>query len=643
MKKFYLFFSLFCFSQLYVTAQSDSVKTTLSEVIITATRTETPAVEIGSSYSLMASEQIEKQQLNSVVDVLRQLPGLSIVQQGGPGKVSNVFMRGANSNHTLVIMDGVVMNDPSSPNNAFDFSFLNTLDVDRIEVVRGPQSTLYGSDAMAGIINIISKKGTSVPQYNFAGETGSNGYYRGNISALGTYGILNYAVTATRNGSDGVSSADARYGNTEKDSYSNNSFMSKLGISAAQNFSLELLYKYAKEKSAIDQSEIHGDDPNYTYSIEEQIFKGGANLSLFGGSWKQSFNASLIKNFSRSLDLPDEARSYTSLDAFYKAQRTKFDWQNTLSFLQNNLIMFGVESSKEQASTNTISGSEWGPYNSMFPESSMRNTAVYLQDQLSYSNSFFTSVGIRYDKNEKFGGTTTFRIAPAYFIEPTSTKIKMSYGTAFKAPSLYYLFDPLYGNPDLKPERSKGWDFGFEQYFLNNTLCVSATYFDLEFQDMFGYGPDYKEINIAKASSRGIEFTTSVKSVKNLSIDASYTYTKTKNEYDDGSGDFNKALLRRPEHQLSLNANYQISTRLNFNSLIQFVGKRDDKDFSDYINVKRVVLQDYTLVSFAVSYKLWDYLQLHGRIDNVLDKQYEEVLYYGTLGRAFYLGFSFTY
>jgi vitamin B12 transporter len=641
MKKFYLFLTIFFLTYIFVAAQNDSVKTTLSEVIVTATRTATPAIELGNSYSLVTSAQIEKQQLNSVVDVLRQLPGLSIVQQGGPGKISNVFMRGANSNHTLVIMDGVVMNDPSSPNNAFDFSFLNTLDIDRIEIVRGPQSTLYGSDAMAGIINIISKVGTSKPQYSFLGETGSNGYYRENLSALGTYGIMKYAITAVRNGSDGVSSADARYGNTEKDGYSNDSFMSHLGFSLTKNISLDLIYKYTKANSSLDQSEIHGDDPNFTYKIEEQIFKGGVNISLFDGKWKQSLNGSLMKNFSRSLDLPDPIRPNTSLDAFYKAQRSKLDWQNNFSFVDNNLITFGIETSSEEARTSSHSTSDWGPYDSVFPDTSIRTTGVYFQDQINILNTFFTSIGVRYDKNQKFGGTTTFRIAPAYFIAATSTKIKMSYGTGFKAPSLFYLFDPLYGNPELKPEESKGWDIGFEQFLLNNSICIGATYFNMKFQNMFGYDSNYREINIARASSQGLELTASIKGINNLSIDASYTYTKTKNEYDDGTADFNKVLLRRPANQFSFNTNYQLNSKINFNMQVQYVGKRDDKDFSDFMNIKRVVLQDYTLVNFAASYKLFEYLKLIGRVENLLDKQYEEVLYYGTLGRTFYIGANF--
>ena len=167
MKTFLKIFSVFFFTTISIFSQTDSIKTTLNEVVITATRSETPYYQIGSSVSIITSDLIQQKQLKTIVDVLKEIPGLSITQLGGPGKQTSVFLRGTNSNHTLVILDGVKMNDPSSPSNAFDFSSLNVYDISRIEVVRGSQSTLYGSDAIGGVINIITKKGSGKPLYNF--------------------------------------------------------------------------------------------------------------------------------------------------------------------------------------------------------------------------------------------------------------------------------------------------------------------------------------------------------------------------------------------------------------------------------------------------------------------------------------------
>jgi len=640
MKYIFSSVTLFLLFQISVSAQqTDSIKTTLSEIVVTATKTETPYYALGSSVSIISSEEIAKQHLQTVIEVLREIPGLTIIQQGGPGKLANVFIRGSNPNHTLVIIDGVVVNDASSPNNAFDFSTLNTNDIDRIEVVRGPQSTLYGSNAIAGIISIITKQGTERPKYSFLAEAGSNNFYRGNVSALGSYGVFHYAIAATRNGSRGVSASDSKFGNQEKDGYANNAFTTRLGMDFAANLNLDLIYRYTKSKTDLDQSEKFGDDPNFTYDLEEQLFKGELKTNFWETRLQQKFSASFVTRFSRALDLVDQFHPNTSSDSFDKAERIKFDWQNNLNFIKNNLLMFGIETETEKANTSYYSTSDFGPFVSVFPEQSIRTTGIYLQDQYNYASTFFTTIGVRYDNNDKFGNVTTFRITPAYFINETGTKIKMSYGTGFKAPSLFYLFDPAFGNPDLKPEKSKGWDAGVEQYFENEKYSLGITYFNLGLENMFGFDSNFKTVNIAKASSHGIEFTTSAANIHNFSLNANYTFTETKDGYE-LSEDFGKSLLRRPKHQASFIMNYVLNNRTNFNLQLQYVGKREDKDFSVF-PAQRVIMPDYTLVNFSVSYKFSDYLELTARIDNLFDKQYEEVLYYGTLGRCFYAGLNF--
>ncbi len=616
--------------------QSDSVKTTLSDVVITATKTPTPFYELGSSVSVITSQEIARQQLQTVVDVLREEPGLSIIQQGGPAKLSNVFIRGGNPNHTLVIVDGVKMNDASSPNNAFDFSTLNTNDIDRIEIVRGPQSTLYGSDAVAGIINIITKQGINKPRFSLMGETGSNGYYRGNFSALGTIDVLNYSFNFTRNGSEGIPASDAKFGNKINNGYNLSALNSLLSYNIEQFLKFDLNYKYTKSFSSLDQDAKLGDDPNFTYNVEEQVFRAGVKSNLFDNNLQSQFYASLIRRTTRNLDLVDQYHPNLSSDSYNYSQRIKFDWQNTAHFIKNNLITFGIETETEEANTTYFSTSDYGPYDSIFPHQSNRTTGLYLQDQVNIENKFFISAGMRYDDNQKFGGVTTFRIAPAYFINSLGAKLKMSYGTGFKAPSLFYLFDPTWGNPDLKPETSKGCDAGLEKYFAGGNISVGLTYFNILFEDMFGYDANYKEVNIAKASSHGFEVTASAQNLDNFSFTGNYTFTETKDE-SESSSDFGLPLIRRPKHQASLIINYNFNKEFNFNLQVQYVGARDDKDFSTF-PVSRVMMPDYTLVNFAASYQLLSYLEFTGRIENLFDKQYEEVLYYGTLGRSIYAG-----
>ena len=621
-------------------AQTDTVKTTLNEIVVSATRTETPYYNVASSVSIITAEQISQKQYSSVVDLLREIPGVTIIQQGGPGKLSYVYLRGTNSNHTLVLVDGIEMNDPSSPNNAFDFSFLNTHDIDKIEIVRGPQSTLYGSEALAGVISIFTKNGGPKNNYSIQTEGGTNNFFKAIIGTSGSYGVIDFFISVNRLGSDGVSASNSKFGNKEKDGFTNNGLTSGFGIKIGDYGKINLSYRFTKGESDLDQSEKFGDDPNYKYKIEEQLFRIAYSKNFFDGNLETRLNTSLIKRINSSLDDFDALHPMIYSDSYNSASRIKLDWQNNLRFIDNNFITIGVETEQEKASTSYYSQSEWGPYQSLFPENKVVTTGVYLQDQFNIANSFFASAGVRIDKHQKFGTETTYRIAPAYYNDKLNMKLKFTFGTGFKAPSLFYLFDPMWGNPDLKPEKSRGWDLGIEKYLMQNKIIIGLTYFNIKLKNMFGFDSNFRTVNIASASTKGIEFYTSLVNYNGISVNANYTFTETRDLFE-GSADYNKPLLRRPKQSASLNINYEYE-KLNMNLGINYTGRRDDKDFSTF-PAARITLPDYFLINIASSYSLLDYLKLTARIENLLDRDYEEVLYYGTLGRTFYLGLNLNF
>jgi vitamin B12 transporter len=627
--------SLLIISFTFLKAQTDTLKSSLSEIVVTATKTETPYYAVASSVTVFTREDIEKANVNDVIELLRRAPGISITQLGGPGKISYAFIRGANSSHTLVYIDGVKMNDPTSPNNAFDFANLTTGDIERIEIVRGPQSTLYGADAAAGVINIITRK-AGVNNYSLNLEGGSHSTYKGALNLNSALGRLNYFINMSRFATEGISASNSKYGNTETDGYNNSGITLKLNYPLLSNLKAEVLYKYIKTKTDLDQNEKFGDDPNYTYKNEDQIFKASLNYKGFENKLEQSLVFTATKRFANTLDLPDESRPFTSSDNYNRGTRLSADFTNTLH-LSSNTITAGIAYEQETAYTNYISNSEWGEYTSTFPESSLDNVGFYLQDQINFTGKIFVTAGIRYDKHSKYGSKTTFRIAPAYFIPQTGTKIKFSYGTGFKAPSLYYLLDPLYGNPDLKPEETEGMDFGVEQYLFDNALIAGLTYFRLDMNNMFGYDANFKTINIAEAESYGLEAYVNLRNYRGIDLNISYTYNNTKDKYA-GSGDYGKELLRRPVHQAFISAGYQFN-RFYFSGELKYKGVRYDKDFSVY-PAQRVELDPYTLVHLAVSYKLTDNIKLYGRIENLFNTDYEEILYYGALGRSIYGGIN---
>ncbi len=621
-----------------LSAQDNPVNSKLSEILVTATKTPTSAIEVASSYTLINAEQIKRYQNSTALELLRNVEGLSITQQGGPGKLASVFTRGANSNHTLVLIDGVEMNDPSSTNNAYDLANLSLTDVERIEIVRGPQSTLYGSEAMAGVVNIITRKGSGKPAFRISGEGGSHNYYRGSLNTAGSFGDLSYTAGFSKLRTDGISAISKKYGSTENDSYDNTTATARLGYDFTKSIKTDLVYRFTTAESGLDQSGKLGDDPNYNYDTEEHILGFNTTASLLNNSWKTKLSAGLTRRISHAIDKTDDAHPGTASRNFANATRLKFGWQNIVTVLENQKFTLGIETEEESATTSYRSESEWGPYESMFPEKKVRTNSLYLQDQVKLFDNLFTSLGIRYDDHEKFGGHTTFRIAPAYYLASSGTKFRATYGTGYKAPSLFYLFDPAFGNPDLNPEESTGWDAGIDQYITGTPITLGITYFATNFDELIGFDENFVTVNIDKAETNGVEFYAEYDNRSNLTAKLNYTYTSARDKSAGVDKEF-EDLIRRPDHKLNLNINYAPYEKVNVNLNINYTGECKDDDFETY-PTSRVNIKSYSTVNLAVSYKLFDMFKLSGRVDNMFDAQYEEILYYGTLGRAFYLGFG---
>jgi len=325
----------------------------------------------------------------------------------------------------------------------------------------------------------------------------------------------------------------------------------------------------------------------------------------------------------------------------YDGQLLKFDWQHHLQLHKTNALTFGLEYEREEGKSKYYWESLWGPGQSIFPKKTANIKGYYIQDEIKLWDRLFATLGIRIDDHSRFGSETTYRVAPAYLIKETDTKIKGTFGTGFKAPTLYQLFAPAtlwgpIGNKDLKPEKSKGWDFGVEQNFFKNRVTLGATYFRNDFKDLiqFDWGQGY--INIAKAKTEGVELFASAKPIDDLTLRINYTYTDTE---DKTTGE---ALIRRPKNKIGFDINYHFLNNGNVNLGVIYVGKRDDLDFSISPS-RRVKLDQYTLVNLAVSYDITKNFQLFGRVENLLDKEYEEVKGFGTPGLSFFGGMKLSF
>lgn len=599
----------------------------LGEVVVTANRSETALAEVGSSVTAITREEIEQKQKTLLLDLLRSAPGLDVARSGGAGGTASVYIRGAASEHTLVLMDGVRMNDPSTPGSSCDFANLTTDNIERIEILRGPQSTLYGSDAMGGVINIITRRGKGTPNGFVSAEGGSFSTAREQASFSGGTGPFNLSLGLSRNDSSGISSAAKQYGNHETDGYHATSVSTRIGISPHGNLALDFIVRYMNTKADIDNSGGAGqDDPNSIARTEQLFARGQGRLSLFRGLWEQKLGVSftsLDRNYRNDINPSRPAdRDLSS----YHGETLSFDWQNNLYLHKTNTLTMGVETREEKTHSDYYSESPHGPFSSHFPKESDRITGYYLQDRISLWDSWFTTLGARLDDHSRFGAEATYRFTTSYLVKQTSTRFKGSYGTGFKAPSLYQLYDPTYGNRSLSPEKSRGWDAGVEQAFMDGRMEVGATWFSNDFEDLIEFDSNASTYrNIAKAETCGVELSATARPVDGLILRAGYTWTKTE---DRSTGE---KLLRRPENKFSFEADYRFNGKGNVNLGMVYVGKRSDNDYASW-PATPVEMGGYLLVNLATSYDINKWLRLFARVENLLDRRYEEVKGYGAPG-----------
>jgi vitamin B12 transporter len=613
----------------------------MSEVVVTATKTSIPEIETGSSISIIDSADISEKNNFTVYDLLKNQYGLSFTQQGPEGSLEDIYLRGSNPGDTKVLVDGISLNMPNDPTNSFDFSELPVDNISKVEILRGPQSTLYGSNALAGVINIITQQGYGKPKFFLSGEGGSYNTYKGMLGLSGSLDQFNYSVTASRFKSDGFPAASKIYGNKVNDGTEDYYISSRLGYTVSSDLNFNFYIKYLNKNTGLAQhGGYYGDDPTYFGKTEEADYKAEGRLLLLDGKWEQIYSASFMRNV-REYAYDSNLYNPASSTSIYDGNSIKFEWQNNISLIENNLITFGAESEQENAASTYLSNSSlYGPYNSLFPQNSETAAGIFLQDQLNIGNRFFSAFGVRYDHHTRFGYAFTYRIAPDYMFWPTGTKIKASYGTAFKAPSLFDLFDPNYGNPDLKPEKSTGWDAGIEQYIWQNNLTAGINYFSTNFTDLFGDDNNFREININSAEARGYEFYLKMSPLNNMMLSVNYTITKTK-DTSPGSPGYGLELIRHPEHKFGIDLNYTFLQDANFNVQALYVGKRDDEDFSFY-PAQRLALGGYTVVNLSTAYPVSGLITGYGRVDNLFNKYYEEVFGFGTPGLSGYLGAKLT-
>jgi vitamin B12 transporter len=589
-------------------------------VVTTPTRLPTPQSEVASSITVIPSEEIERKQERTLPDALKDVPGLNVIQTGGPGGQTSVFIRGANPNQTKVFIDGIDATDPAT--GTFNFEHILTWDIDRVEIVRGPQSGLYGADAIGGVVNIITKTGTGPAQFGGSIEGGSFGTFNQNAGVRGSLERFNYYVDfAHWNSSDTpVTPSDilplGRQANDN--SYDNKTLSSRFGINLADNFDIGLVTRYIDTSLLFTGDDFLGPEALRSTEADQQLFtRGTAHLVSFDGVFDQTAGISYTKFNQRDFD----PNTPSALASFFNGDRLKADWQGNLNLMPGQVLTLRAEHQRDEITV---------------PIAEITDNAVMAQLQSGFGERFFNAASVRYDNYDTFGGKTTFRIAPALLFPKADSKLKGSVGTGFKAPTLAELFQNFpsfnfFGNPNLKPETSIGFDLGFEQALLEKRLQFGATYFHNNIDNLININNTATSFeNVGRATTYGVESFVTYTPWEPLTLHADYTFTIAKDDILD------QELLRRPKNKASLDAAWHITEKAVLSATLLYVGPWVDANRIG--TVTGLQANGYTLVNLAGSYDLGNGLTAYARINNLLDRHYQNPIGFLQPGLGVYAG-----
>jgi vitamin B12 transporter len=573
------------------------------EINVTADRLEEPADKKTDSVTTITREEIEERQWHYLNDVLRQIPGIALAQSGSPGKATSVFLRGSNSSHVLVLIDGIQINNPYF--GGVNFEEITTDNIERIEVIKGPQSPLYGSDSIGGVIQIITRKGSEDPSVQASFEAGSFNTYREKAAIHGNEQDFDYSLTFSRQDSEGI---------LENDEFNENVFSARAGYDWSDHTGIDVTGRLYDSKAGIPFDAFF--NPVLLQNQDSDLRLIGTNFHHLSGNLINLKASLSLANRDYHFEDPENAFQ-SILDTI--SDSWLFSLQNDFQIGSMNTLTAGYEFENQAVDAADQNGS--------FLDTTIRNHGIFIQDKLD-TGRFILTAGFRYDHFNSFGDTVTPRVSAAFKATP-GLKIRGSYGRGFRAPSAGDLAFPFYGNPDLKPEKSSSWEIGADRT-LGSHATLSAVWFHNDYEDLISFDPQTLIAgNVAEAMSQGLEVSVETR-FGNWRLGAAYTYLDTE---DQTTG---LRLFRRPEHSGNANVTYE-SRKWGASLSLLSIGDRLESDFSVFPSVN-VLNPGFAKIDLAGSYQIHQYLRLKARFENVLDKEYQEVLGYPAPGAGFFAG-----
>lgn len=607
----------------------------LDEVVVTATRAPTgiPAGLLGASVTVISPEDLELRQTRVVSDVLRDVPGISVSRSGAVGSLTQVRMRGAEGNHTLVIVDGVKASDPYY--GEFDFATLIADDVARIEVLRGQQSALYGSDAIGGVISYTTLSGREAAGFTGRVEGGSFGSLDASVRYGGAGGSADYALSAGWQKTDGY--PVARTG-TRDVGAENAVFAGRFNFDISDVFRIRTVLRANRTEADTNDEDYSPGTPAFGsidgtgYFINKTLIGAvRAEFDALDGRWTSALSVQHVDAKRDGYD--GGSRSYGD-----EGSRTRTSLESTLRLGDRasveHLLTVAVDREDENSQNTLAFSPEQGE------KQSTDNTGFVAQYTLLANERLGLGASLRHDNNDRFENATTYRLQGSYRFDG-GTRVRAAAGSGVKNPSFTELFgyDPnsFIGNPNLKPEKSKGWEAGVDQELVEGKVVVGATYFDSRLENeiytAFGPPPDYlstPDNRTTESRQKGVELTADARVAAGWRIIGSWTHLNAK---ENGTKE-----VRRPSNIGSLNLGWNAaSSPFGANLTVRYNGKMTDSNFYG-VGPSPVPMKAFTLVNLGANWKFSEAVQLYGRIENLLDEDYEEIYTYRTPGRAAYAG-----
>jgi vitamin B12 transporter len=583
-------------------------------IVVTASGIEQPKSETGQAITIIDRDRLDTLQSTSIADALRTLPSVSVAQRGSVGSQTSVFIRGGNSSQTLVLVDGVRINDPSSPNGVFDFGALLAGNIGQVEMLRGPNSVIWGSQAIGGVINVTTLKPTQGLAGNVAAEYGYADTVKLNANVSGSAGVLEGSVGGGFYRTDGISSL---VGGTERDGYKNYAGNARLKVNLAENFAFDFRGFYTDGTVEYDSPFGVGADGLPVSHNKQFVGYAGANLTMFEGLLRH--RVAYTRSDIKRVGTDPIVFSFNNFRVRGKVDR--FEYQGAFDLAKAaSTIVFGVEHERTFATTSF----EGAPADI----AKTNVTSGFVQLIVRPVTGLTLTGGVRHDDYNVYGGQTTLGGNIAYTPNDGRTVLRATYGEGFRAPTLSE-GQPPFGNPNLKPETARNFDAGIEHGFLGGKAQIYATYFNRKSTDLINFSPAFQLENIDRVRTKGLEAGFVLRPTADLDIRAGYSLVNAINR---SANNFGKRLALRPRDSANVSVDWKTPWRVKLGTTIEMVGD----SFDDAANAVR--LDGHVLVGVRVALPITDMFEVYGRADNVFDENYATVAGYSTYGRSLFAG-----